>query len=285
MPEGDTIFRSARALDRALAGKTVTKFRSAYALLTRFNDNTPLVGRTVERVEARGKWLLMHFSGGAVLVTHMLMNGSWHIYRPGERWQMAPSNMRVVVETAEFVAVGFNVPVAEMHTAESLARERRIPPTESDVLGSAFDESAAVERLAGCGDLELGDALLRQRVLAGVGNVFKSEICFATGLHPFRKVATLGRGQLAEIVAAARRQLGANVLEDSGNQIVTYRGRRRRTTHASDPGESLWVYGRRGQPCRRCGEAIRRRLQGVDARATYWCPRCQPMPDGSDVDG
>lgn len=285
MPEGDTIFRSARALDRALAGKTVTGFRSAYALLTRFNDNTPLVGQTIERVEARGKWLLMHFSGGAILVTHMLMNGSWHIYRPGERWQLAASNMRVVVETAEFVAVGFDVPVAEMHTAQSLARERRVPPAESDVLGAAFDESAAVERLASCGDLELGDALLRQKVLAGVGNVFKSEICFATGLSPFRKVATLTRGQLAEIVAVARRQLGSNVLEDSGNQIVTYRGRKRRTTHASDPDDSLWVYGRRREPCRRCGEPIRRRLQGVDARATYWCPRCQPMPDGQDVDG
>jgi endonuclease-8 len=283
--EGDTIFRSARALDRALAGKTVTGFRSAYALLTRFNDNTPLMGRTVERVEARGKWLLMHFSGGAILVTHMLMNGSWHIYRPGERWQMAPSNMRVVVETAEFVAVGFNVPVAEMHTAQSLARERKIPPAASNVLGKDFDERAAIERLAACGDLELGDALLRQKVLAGVGNVFKSEICFATGLHPFRKVATLTREQLAEVVAVARRQLSANVLEDSGNQIVTYRGRRRRTTHESNPGDSLWVYARRGEPCRQCGEPIRRRLQGVDARATYWCPRCQPMPDGRDVDG
>ena len=284
MPEGDTIFRSARTLDRALAGKTVTGFRSAYALLTRFNDDTPLAGQAIERVEARGKWLLMHFSGGAILATHMLMNGSWHIYRPGERWQMASSNMRIVVETADFVAVGFNVPVAEMHTAQSLARERKIPPAASNVLGEEFDEAAAIERLAAGGDLELGDALLRQKVLAGVGNVFKSEICFATRLHPFRKVATLTREQVAEVVATARRQLAANVLEDSGNQIVTYRGRRR-TTHASNPGESLWVYARRGEPCRRCGELIRRRLQGLDARATYWCPRCQPMPDGRDVDG
>ena len=285
MPEGDTIFRSARGLDRALAGKTVTGFRSAYALLTRFNDNIPLVGRKIERVEARGKWLLMHFSEGAILVTHMLMNGSWHIYRPGERWQMAPSNMRIVVETADFVAVGFNVPVAEMHTAQSLARQRKIPPAGSHVLGGEFDESAAIARLAACGNLELGEALLRQKVLAGVGNVFKSEVCFATGLHPFCKVATLTGEQLAEVVATARRQLAANVLEDSGNQIVTYRGRKRRTTHASNPGESLWVYARQGEPCRRCGEPIRRRLQGADARAIYWCPRCQPMPDGRDADG
>src|SRR3954447_8020921 len=285
MPEGDTIFRSARTLERALAGKVITGFRSEYALLTRFNDDTPLAGQTIERVESRGKWLLMYFSGGGILVTHMLMNGSWHIYRPGERWQMAASNMRIVIETADFVAVGFNVPVAEMHTAQSLAREKKIPPPGSDVLGGGFDVEAGVERLLACGDLELGDALLRQRMLAGVGNVFKSEICFATGLNPFRKVETIPREQVAEVVAAARRQLGENVMEDSGNRIVTYRGRRRRTTHASDPGESLWVYGRRGLPCRRCGELIRRRLHGVDARATYWCPRCQPMPGGIEVDG
>ena len=147
MPEGDTIFRSARTLDRALGGKVVTGFRSQYALLTRFNDETPLAGQTIERVESRGKWLLMYFSGGGILVTHMLMNGSWHIYRPGERWQLAASNMRIVVETEDFVAVGFNVPVAEMHTAQSLAREKRIPTAASDVLGGDFDSNGAVERL------------------------------------------------------------------------------------------------------------------------------------------
>src|SRR5438477_12441 len=264
MPEGDTIFRSARTLDRALAGKVVTGFRSEYALLNRFNDNTPLTGQTIERVEARGKWLLMHFSGDAILVTHMLMNVSWHIYRPGERWQMPAHDTRLVIETCDFVAVGFNVPLAEMHTTQSLQREKKIPPATSNLLGSDFDPGAAMERLLACGDLELGDALLRQRVLAGVGNVFKSEICFATGLNPFRKVETLTREQAAEVVSTAQRQLGSNVLEDSGDRIVTYRGRRRRTTQRSDPGDSLWVYARRGQPCRRCGELIRRRLQGAD---------------------
>jgi endonuclease-8 len=285
MPEGDTIFRSARTLHRALAGKTVTGFQSAYALLTQFHDNTPITGRTIERVEARGKWLLVYFSGGDILVTHMLMNGSWHIYRPGERWQLPVSAMRIVIETADFVAVGFNVPIAEMHTAQTLEREKKIPPAGADALGADFDQDAAVERLLAESDRELGDALLRQRVLAGVGNVFKSEICFTTGLNPFQSVGSLTREQAAEIVSMARRQLGSNVLEDSGNQIVTYRGRRRRTTRESHPGESLWVYARKGQPCRRCGELIRRRLQGADARATYWCPRCQPMPDGREIDG
>jgi endonuclease VIII len=285
MPEGDTIFRTARTLNRALAGNSVTGFRSNYALLTRFNDDTPLTGRTIERVEARGKWLLMHFSGDAILVTHMLMTGSWHIYRPGERWQLPSAMMRIVIETEDFVAVGFNVPVAEMHTARSLARDSRIPPETSNVLGEGFDPHAALERLVACDDLELGDALLRQKTLAGVGNVFKSEICFTAGLNPFRKVGTLTREQAAQVVSTAQKLLESNVLEDSGDRIVTYRGRRRRTTHRSDPGESLWVYGRSGEPCRRCGEAIRHRLQGADARGTYWCPRCQPMPGARDVDG
>lgn len=284
MPEGDTIFRSARTLHRALGGKPVTGFRSTYPLLTRFHDQTPLTGQIVERVESRGKWLLMHFSGGGILATHMLMNGSWHIYRPGERWRMPGSAMRIVIETADFHAIGFNVPVAEMYTAQSFARQRRIPPAESDVLGGAFEAESAIANLRANAELELGDALLRQRVLAGVGNVFKSEICFLTGLNPFRKVATLSAEQAGAVVAVAGQQLAANVLEDSGDGIVTYRGHGRRTTHAANPGENLWVYGRQGQPCRRCGELIRRRLQGLDARSTYWCPRCQPMPDGRDID-
>lgn len=284
MPEGDTIFRSARTLNRALGGKAVTGFRTTFPLLARFDDDTPLAGQLVDRVESRGKWVLIYFSGGGILATHMLMNGSWHIYRRGERWQQPSINMRIVIETSDFVAVGFSVPVAEMHTAPSLARERRIPPAASDVLGRDFDTNSAVESLLACADVELGEALLRQRVLAGVGNVFKSEICFAAGLNPFRKVAALSRQQAAEVVSIARRQLGENVLEESGNAIVTYRGRQRRTTHRDDPGESLWVYGRKGEPCRRCGETIRRRLQGGDARATYWCPHCQPMADGSEGD-
>ncbi len=218
MPEGDTIFRTARTLNRALAGKAVTGFRTTFALLTRFDDDTPLAGQIVDRVESRGKWVLIYFSGGGILATHMLMNGSWHIYRPGERWQQPAVNMRIVIETSDFVAVGFSVPVAEIYTAQSLARERRIPPATSDVLGRDFDASSAVESLLAFRDLELGEALLRQKVLAGVGNVFKSEICFVAGLHPFRKVATLTREQAAEVVSIARRQLGSNVLEESGRR-------------------------------------------------------------------
>jgi endonuclease-8 len=285
MPEGDTIFRTARALGRALTGKPVMSFRSTYPLLTRFNDDTPLVGQTVERVESRGKWLLIHFSSGATLATHMLMSGSWHIYRPGERWQQPMAAMRIVIENSEYVAVGFRVPVAKMHTAQSLARDPRIPRSEIDVLNDGFDADAAARRMMACAEEEIADVLLHQEVLAGVGNVFKSEICFVTGVNPFSKVAALSREQIAALIAAAQRLVGANVLEDSGDAIVTYGGQKRRTTHEADPSASLWVYGRRGEPCRRCAEPIRRRIQGPDARVTFWCRRCQPMPDGAEIDG
>jgi|ERR1039458_687327 endonuclease-8 len=281
MPEGDTIFRSARTLNRALGGKTVTAFRSTFPWLTRFNDDTPLRGQTVEYVESRGKWVLIHFSGGGTLITHMLMNGSWHIYRPGERWQQPAINMRIVIETSEFHAIGFRVPVAEMHTARSLARDRRIPRSPNDLLSEAFDTEAAVRRMQSYPDEEIGNVLLRQHVLAGVGNVFKSEVCFVAELNPFRKVATLSEQQIQETIRIARQQLGANILEGSGNMIVTYTGPGRRTTRQADPSASLWVYGRRGEPCRRCGEPILSRLQGSGARLTYWCPRCQPMSEGA----
>jgi endonuclease-8 len=278
MPEGDTIFRTARSLSRTLTGKPITAFRSTYPLLTRFNDGTPLLGQTVVNVESRGKWLLMHFSGGATLATHMLMSGSWHIYRHGQRWQQPPANMRIILENAEFVAVGFKVPIAEMHSAQSLARHKKIPRLDCDVLHPAFDAEAVFQRLMARGKEAIADALLDQRVLAGVGNVFKSEICFVTGIHPFAPVAALTQEQLRTAVATAQRLIAANVLEDSPDRIVTYRGLDRRTTHDSSPGANLWVYGRQGQPCRRCGEPVLRQLQGANARVTFWCPRCQTMP-------
>jgi endonuclease VIII len=285
MPEGDTIFRTARNLGRALIGKPVIGFRSTFPLLTRFNDDTPLAGQMVDQVEARGKWLLIHFSGGGILTSHLLMNGRWHIYKQGERWQAPRFHMRIVIENTEYQAVGFRVPVARMHTQQSLARDLHVARPENDVLSEDFDAEAALARLFGRREEALADVLLDQTVLAGIGNVFKSEICFVRGLNPFRAVGTLMREDAAATIATAQKLLNANVLEDSGDLIVTFRAQQRRTTHASDPSASLWVYGRAGEPCRRCGEPIRRRTQGEDARVTFWCPCCQPMPDGSGVDG
>src|SRR6186713_1152755 len=121
MPEGDTILRAARTLNETLAGRTVTRFESVFSRITRADDGLTIRGRTIERVEARGKHLLIWFSGDVVLRTHMRMNGSWHIYRPGERWQRPHRDMRIVIETPAMHAVAFTVPVAEFVTSHELA--------------------------------------------------------------------------------------------------------------------------------------------------------------------
>ena len=276
MPEGDTIFRAARTLHRALAGHTVTKFESVLPKLSRVDVDSGIVGRTIEKVEADGKWMLMHFSGDLILLTHMLMSGSWHIYRPDERWQRRPVDMRVLIETGTFVAVGFNVPVAEFHTAQSLARRPGFNKLGPSLLAEEFDQVAVMTRLQSCPEEEIGVALLTQSLLAGIGNVYKSEICFACHVNPFRLVSTLTKDEMECLVSTARKFLLANATEGSGDRIVTYAGMRR-TTGRSDPEANLWVYHRRGEPCRRCGAAIESRKQGMDARTTFWCPTCQPM--------
>ncbi len=148
MPEGDTIFRSARTLHRALAGSNVVSFETAYAPLASVNDDTPVAGRTIDSVESRGKWLLIHFSGDLILVTHMLMSGSWHIYRRGEKWHRARSHMRVAITTEQFEAVAFDVPVAQFHTAKSLEQQRSIPMLGPDLLGEKFSTQEATQRSA-----------------------------------------------------------------------------------------------------------------------------------------
>jgi endonuclease VIII len=274
MPEGDTIFRSARALHQALAGQTINLFETAYAPLASVNDQSPVAGRTVEQVESRGKWLLIHFSGDLILTTHMLMSGSWHIYRVGERWKRARSQMRIVLGTADLVAVAFDVPVARFHTARTLERFAGVAGLGPDVLAKQFAADEAAARMLQRGDEEVGNVLLNQRVMAGIGNAFKSEICFACGVHPFRKIATLSPQEIDCLLATARRFLAANVADGAGDGIVTYIGGRR-TTGSSNPAARLWVYRRAGEDCRRCGTTILTRKQGIGARSTFWCPDCQ----------
>ncbi len=276
MPEGDTIFRSARALDQALAGHVVTQFETAYAPLASVHDQSPVTGRTIERVESRGKWLLIHFSGDLILVTHMLMSGSWHIYRTGEPWKRPRSHMRVVIATSRFEAVAFDVPVARFHTARTLERHTSIPALGPDLLGQTFAKDEAAQRLLAYADEEIANVLLNQQVMAGIGNVFKSEICFACGVHPFRRVATLRPQEVECLLTTSRKFLTANVTPESPAGIVTYSGSRR-TTGSHDQSARLWVYRRQGAACRRCGTAIHMRKQGPGARSTYWCPQCQSL--------
>ena len=273
MPEGDTIFRAARTLHRALAGHEVVRFESVFPALTRIHEDAPLTGRVIEQVTAAGKHVLMRFSNDLVLRTHMRMNGSWHIYRPGERWRRPRRDMRIVIATAEFEAVGFNVPVAELLDAGALGRQDDLRRMGPDLLGDTFDAAAAVRRFRERPDLAIADAVLNQRIVAGAGNVYKSEVLFLCGVNPFARVADVSDAQLLAILDSARTHLRANVVDPTA-AIVTYRGYRR-TTRRADPAERLYVYGRAGKPCRRCGTAIEMRAQGPHARLTYWCPSCQ----------
>ena len=275
MPEGDSIFRAARALHQALAGQVVTRFETAYALLQSVHDQKPITGRTIDRVEARGKWLLFYFSGDLILVTHMLMSGSWHIYRPGERWHRGRSHLRVLIATGTIEAVAFDVPVARFHTARTLQRQSAIPSLGPDLLSETFSNDEAARRLLALPGEEIGNVLLNQRVMAGIGNVFKSEICFASEVNPFRRVATLRAQELHRLLATARKFLAANVTPASSGGIVTCAGSRH-TTGSSNQSARLWVYRRQGKPCRRCGTTIVMQKQRAGARSTYWCPQCQP---------
>ncbi len=261
MPEGDTIHRTARTLHAALAGRTLVRFEAPRLRFRPFPEGT-----VVEEVEAKGKHCLVHFDDGRVLHTHMRMTGSWHLYRPGERWRKQPGAARVVLEVAPtadkegWVAVCFAAPVVE------LVDERTGPVADHlgpDLCRLDADLDEAARRLGALpAATELGDALLDQRVAAGIGNVYKSEACFAARLDPFTPVGEIGTALRRRLLETASRQLRANL---GGGERVTVAG-------------GLAVYGRRDQPCRRCGTTIAWRPQGPQARGTYWCPTCQPAP-------
>lgn len=275
MPEGDTIFRTAQALHRHLAGRIVTRFESVYPALTRIDDDRPIAGRTVEGVTSRGKHILMTFSGDLVLHTHMRMNGSWHGYPPGAAWRLPARDMRVLVATKEFVAVGFNVPVAELLTARELTRHEALRELGPDLLDESFDAGAAMARArAQPAASPAADILLNQRVVAGIGNELKSEVLFVAGVYPFAPLSALADADLARMLGIGRDLLRANT--NVRGRLAPSRGRRTRDSLGRDG--ALWVYGRGGKPCRKCGTPIQAKKTGIDARVTYWCPRCQPAP-------
>ncbi len=268
MPEGDTIFRTAEVLRAALVGRRITHARAQPRPgLRRVPDLSRVIGAVVETVEARGKHLLIGFDNGLTLRSHLRMTGSWHRYRPGEPWRRPPRQASAVLETAESVAVAFNTPVVELLTDAGLRRSRPLRELGPDLLGAEVDWDEALRRLRERDADELGAALLDQRAVAGIGNVVKSETAFLSGLDPWAPVHRFSDAQLLEALRAARRFLQSNT-----------RGGARVTTGDPRPGQGLWVYGRAGRPCRRCGTAVRSGRQGELSRATYWCPRCQAAP-------
>jgi endonuclease-8 len=257
MPEGDTVHLAATRLDAALGGKvlTGTDFRVP-SIAT-----SDLSGREMKEVVARGKHLLFRIEDGITLHTHFKMEGSWHLYGPGERWRGPAFQVRAVLTTDDRVAVGFRLGIVELLPTE---REAEIVGhLGPDVLGPDWDATEAVRRIEARTDEPLADVLIDQTVVAGAGNVYRNEICFLRGLHPSTPVGSAG--DIAEVVALLKRLMEAN--RTTGRQI---------TTGVDRPGRHHYVYGRRGLPCRRCGTAIVKDPDKAgQTRVTYWCPHCQ----------
>jgi endonuclease VIII len=262
VPEGDTVWLAGKRLHDALAGQVLVRSDFRVPSLA----TTDLSGRRVLEVVPRGKHLLTRVEGGLTLHTHFRMDGSWHLYRPGDRWTGGPEwQVRAVLETATWQAVGYRLPVVELlETDDEDAVVGHLGP---DVLGPGWDAGEAVRRLLDAPDAEIGMALLDQRNLAGLGNLYRCEVLFVRGLTPWVRVADVP--DLPALVEKGRRLMLAN--RDRWEQS---------TTGSLRYGEMHWVFERSGRPCRRCGTRIAAAEQGAApfARLTYWCPRCQLGP-------
>jgi endonuclease-8 len=265
LPEGDTIHRWARRLDAALTGHTLTRFE-----LRRDprGNRPPPPGTAITAVQARGKHLLVHFDDGAVLHTHMELLGRWDVYRRGERWRRPGHTARAVIEVDDGTsAVCFAAPVVELRRAGGASAptraSRSLDALGPDLCRDDVDLDAVMQRAARADEaLTIGDVLLDQRVAAGIGNVFKSEICWAHRVHPFTPIGAIDEPARRALFATAHTMLRANL--DTARR-VTYRG-------------GLAVYGKAGRPCPRCRAPIAQAYGGDTERTTFWCPACQPEP-------
>lgn len=259
MPEGDTLYRTAYTLRLAIKGRTVTGFRSP---LPEFKEAN-LVGRTITDIEARGKNLLIHFDDGRSLYTHLRMEGTWHIYKHGVPWKKPESRAKCVIETDEYIAICFNAPVVELLTATALKRHRHLSSLGPDLIKEEFDWDDMIQSLRLQNELPISVAIMRQHILAGIGNVYKAETLFLCNADPFLPVKDYSDHGLKIIIQKARELLKQNL-----------KGKPRTTRHSLDGGR-MWVYGRSGLPCRKCGHPIKMKRQGLEGRSTYWCPVCQ----------
>lgn len=267
MAEGDTVFATAARMHYALAGHVLT---TTDLRVPRY-ATADLSGQSIREVAACGKHLFVRTDGGVSVHSHLGMDGSWRLYEPGERWRGRAFEVRAVLMTEERIAVGHRLRRLEVirTTAEPLLLAHLGP----DVLGPGWDAAEATRRLVASPDREVGDALVDQSVMAGPGNVYRSEVCFLAGVDPRTTVGSIADpGGIVELMRALMERNRA--------------GGRRVTTDDPRPGHDLWVYGRGGRPCRRCGTPIRSFARGPRSqeRITFTCPRCQPLVGPSALD-
>lgn len=256
MPEGDTIHHAAGRLRAALVGRAIVSIDTPNA--RHAHDHWPqrLAGRSVRSVDAHGKHLLVRFEGGLTLHSHLRMGGKWGVYERGARWRRSPHRAWLVLRTPDHDVVQFDGPVLELMTDSRTRFDQRLAALGPDILAPELDEAAFLARLrAGDQTRDIGDALMDQRTIAGIGNIWKSESCHLAGIDPWRAVTDVTDDEALAIVHAGRPAMQRSV-EHGFHR---------------DP----QIYERAGRPCPRCGALIRARGQGDDNRTTYWCSRCQ----------
>ncbi len=269
MPEGDTIHRTAVVLRRTIGGQVVTGFEITAPKVSAAARDEEILGSRVAKVESNGKHLFIHFDtpSEVVLHTHMKMSGSWHVYRVGERWWKPESDARVVIRTERVVAPCFHPPVVELLTARELGLHRVVSQLGPDIIRDEFDMDEAIRRIRSDEDRDVATALLDQRAISGIGNVYKVEALFLARTSPWARVRELDDDRLREIVGVARRLIRLNRT-----------GGERRTRFSLDTSDRMWVDERAGLPCHVCGTRVESGWHpGDDVRKSWYCPKCQDV--------
>jgi endonuclease-8 len=256
MPEGDTIRTAANRVGDALIGRGIESIETRHPRFGKDRWPEKLAGKGVRAVDTHGKHLLIRFDGGLTIHSHLRMTGSWGVYPRGRRWHRAPHRAWLVIRTADSDVVQFDGPVLELMTDGRSRLDRRLAQLGPDILAVEFDAAAFIRRLREDDQTRtLGDALLDQHVVAGIGNIWKAEGCFAAQVDPWRRLREVTDAEALAVVEAARPGMQKSVAEGFP--------------------KDLQIYKRAGTPCPRCGTTIRSRGQGDDNRTTYWCPGCQ----------
>lgn len=258
MPEGDTIHHAARRIRAVLADRTPEQILTPHPRHGADRWPERLAGRAVRSVDAHGKHLFVRFEGELTLHSHLRMSGAWGVHREGARWKRARRRAWLVMRSGEWSVVQFDGPLLELLREPRTRFDRRLAALGQDVIGVSFDTEEFLRRLrAEDPKRTIGDALLDQRLLAGIGNVWKSESCFAAAVNPWRPLARLHDEEALALVQFARERMRISADGDG---------------FSSRPRA---VYKRAGMPCERCGTPIRQHGQGEENRTTFWCPGCQ----------
>jgi endonuclease-8 len=266
MPEGDTIHNAALRVGGALVGKEIASIETPQARHRMDRWPERLAGKRVRSVDARGKHLFLRFEGDLTLHSHLRMGGKWGVYRRGQRWTRSPRRAWLVIRTDEHDVVQFDGPMLELTTDSRTRFDPALAGLGTDIVADGFDEQSFLARLREDDQTRaIGETLLNQRNVAGIGNIWKSEGCFLASIDPWRRTAEVSDDEALAIVRAIRPEIRRSAC--IGGPTVTYRPPR---GHGG-----TWVYDRAGLPCRRCGAKILARGQGDDNRTTYWCPTCQ----------